>query len=310
MKIGFLNNQIDNRGTGNAVYNYADYNESILENESVIYTFRSGMHDADAFEKFFKRFGAVNFIDEWDSKVDALYHIKSGRNDFPIPTVPYLVHAVFEVEPHGSRYATISEWMAEKYDIPFVPHIVKLPNVDADLRQAFGIPSDAIVFGRHGGNDTFDISFAWESVNEALKANPHIYFLFMNTDVPSLEFYDGNRVGFIGPSVNDYQKRAFINTCNAMIHARSRGETFGIAVGEFAICNKPIITYGLSQERAHLKELGTLAITYYDQASLTERLLRFAEAPHLAIGGYSGFDPITVMGNFNEVFLNGTNSGD
>ena len=40
MRIGFLNNQIDARGTGNAMFHYAHYNETILGNTSKIYTFQ------------------------------------------------------------------------------------------------------------------------------------------------------------------------------------------------------------------------------------------------------------------------------
>ena len=36
-------------------------------------------------------------------------------------------------------------------------------------------------------------------------------------------------------------KVKFINTCDAMIHARAMGETFGLAVAEFSKKNKPVI---------------------------------------------------------------------
>ena len=41
-----------------------------------------------------------------------------------------------------------------------------------------------------------------------------------------------------------------------MIHARQEGESFGIAVGEFSFCNKPVITYSQSPEKNHLVTLG------------------------------------------------------
>ena len=51
-----------------------------------------------------------------------------------------------------------------------------------------------------------------------------------------------------------YQKYKikFINSCDAMLHGRSLGESFGIACGEFAIRNKPIFTYNFSRDRAHI----------------------------------------------------------
>ena len=49
------------------------------------------------------------------------------------------------------------------------------------------------------------------------------------------------------------QKVKFINTCNAMLHARSLGESFGLSCAEFAIKNKPIFTYGFCRQRAHFE---------------------------------------------------------
>ena len=42
-----------------------------------------------------------------------------------------------------------------------------------------------------------------------------------------------------------------------MVHARADGETFGQAVGEFAVANKPVFTYGAPPHGAstHLERL-------------------------------------------------------
>jgi CDP-glycerol glycerophosphotransferase (TagB/SpsB family) len=47
-----------------------------------------------------------------------------------------------------------------------------------------------------------------------------------------------------------------------MLHARSGGETFGLAVSEFSMENKPVITYELSGERCHIELLGKRGIYY------------------------------------------------
>ena len=54
-------------------------------------------------------------------------------------------------------------------------------------------------------------------------------------------------------------KSNFIESCDAMLHARSNGETFGYSVAEFSMKNKPVITYKNSPEKSHidiLKERG------------------------------------------------------
>ena len=46
------------------------------------------------------------------------------------------------------------------------------------------------------------------------------------------------------PTVSDLdEKELFFQTCNAMLHARLSGETFGLAVAEFSVRNLPVITY-------------------------------------------------------------------
>ena len=76
--------------------------------------------------------------------------------------------------------------------------------------------------------------------------------MFMNQD----PFCDIDNVLFIEGTTDQEQKVAFINTCDVMIHARERGETFGLAIAEFSSQNKPIITYSLSPERCHIDILG------------------------------------------------------
>lgn len=299
--IGFLSNQLDNRGTGNALYNYAHYNEEILGNKSVIFTQPHGNHDDEAVLRFVERFGAV-----WNppvgTQVDALYHIKSGYNDgFFTRGIPYLVHAVFDNDPHGDKYATISPWMGERFGLPYVPHIVEVADSTLDLREEFGIPSNAVVFGRYGGLDSFDIPFVWDTINLYVSSHENVYFLFMNTEKP-VEVWDAKKIIFTEGTVNPIRKRRFINTCDAMIHARGRGETFGIAVGEFAICGKPIITYADSHEKAHLQELGNFALTYHSPRQLEDRFNQVVHGP-LVSWGYGQYTPELVMKKFNEVFL-------
>ncbi len=305
IKIGFLSNQLDNRGTGNALFNYAYFNKTILGNESAIFTFPTEAHDQEAFRNFSRVFGGVNIITgpKDISDIDMLYHIKSGEYDgFDVEDYPYLVHSVFANVPHGTRYATISAWSGRRFDLPYVPHIIQVPEIEEDLREAIGIPKDATVFGRYGGMDSFDIPWVWTAINKALEARSDYYFLFMNTEIPLFDFSDPDRVIFMAPTVNPYYKRMFINTCDAMLHARMRGETFGLAVGEFAYCGKPIITYEDSPEKAHIWELREWGIYYQDVDSLLAQLVsfsRYEEQPLL----YQQFTPENVMQQFKEVFL-------
>lgn len=301
MRIGFLSNQLDNRGTGNALYNYAHYNEELLGNESIIYTFANGNHDDEAVRRFTHRFSLSVILLPYKIEVDALYHIKSGYDDGfrPPDDIPYLVHSVFDNQPHGTVYATVSPWMGQRFQIPYVPHIVELPRLTGNLREELGIPKDVVVFGRHGGSDSFDIPFVKNSISYYVQQHENVYFLFMNTD----KFVEHPRVIHIPATVDPDRKARFVNSCDAMIHARARGETFGIAVGEFALYGKPIITYSESHERAHLQELGHFALTYKDTPTLERQFDKVMEGP-LITWGYGQYGPINVMKKFEEVFLN------
>jgi hypothetical protein len=65
-------------------------------------------------------------------KVDMAYFIRAGHKEGDLVTnTKTAIHSVFQhYEPHGDRYAYISEWLSNKMSdgkLPFVPHIVDLP---------------------------------------------------------------------------------------------------------------------------------------------------------------------------------------
>jgi hypothetical protein len=118
-------------------------------------------------------------------------------------------------------------------------------------------------------------------------------------------FCDLENVLFINPTINLEEKVAFINTCDAMIHARERGETFGLSIGEFSIKNKPIITYSLSPERSHIEILGNKGLYYQDYNSLIQILLNIShtDVKYKDWNQYRDYTPEKVMKIFNKVFL-------
>jgi CDP-glycerol glycerophosphotransferase (TagB/SpsB family) len=86
-----------------------------------------------------------------------------------------------------------------------------------------------------------------------------------------------------------------------MIHARERGETFGLTIAEFSTLCKPIITYLDSPERNHINILGDNGIYYSDYQELyniLDNLIIFTD-----INCYKDYTPEKVMNKFNEIFL-------
>ena len=88
-----------------------------------------------------------------------------------------------------------------------------------------------------------------------------------------------------------------------MLHARQHGETFGLAVGEFAVLGTPVITFSESREKAHLEMLGKQALLYRNVGELAGILREFR--PHKTHGTeYEIFaDPKVVMQLFQKKFL-------
>ena len=312
--IGFLSNQIGLRGTEVSLFDYAHYNEILLKNKSIILS--KNVTDKEAYEKFSERFSEIHFfqnnedIDKIVEKLNIthLYMIKSGENDGLLSTkCKNLVHCVFQSsQPHGDVYAVISETVNRNSgtSYPVVPHIVSTFDTNEDLREQLGIPPDHIVFGRYGGPDTFDIEFVIDVINKVLELRDDIYFIFMNTNRHP-KFIQLKNIIFL-PGTSDVElKRKFINTSDAMLHARQRGETFGLSVAEFSINLKPIFTFSDSYEKNHIQVLKEKCVLYNDYNSLLYLIMTFHKNKYnMENNGYFEYRPEKVMTIFNDIFLN------
>jgi glycosyltransferase involved in cell wall biosynthesis len=338
MRIGFLNNQICERGSTWQAYLYAKYARAFFGHSTVmLYPTTRYMFDHSKWTRttrlWLSHFSSkqrekirVHYdpkmaerivrdgveiiqarLDVDFSQFDAIHHFKYGRDDkFRPKGTRYWVHAVFDAsQPHGERYAAVSRWLGQRDKAPFVPNLVERPDDFEDLRTELRIPTNAVVFGRYGARDTFDIPWVWNVISEIVAQSENIFFLFANTDVkirheqvldlPTI--YDGE-------VPLEIKKRRFVNTCDAMLHARERGETFGIAVGEFAVCGKPVLTYAQSSERSHIDML-TNPILYNDATELKRaiEMVVSKEAPPETGGAYLDCTPEKLMQKFNQVFI-------
>lgn len=310
-KIAFHSNQLGLRGTEVALYSYAKYNEELLGNKSIILTGPHG--DLACLQKFKDRFD-VHLMDfgSYDSfckklNIDYLYVIKAGDNDgYWSRVVPTIVHAVFCInQPHGHRYVYVSDWLARSqgYNAAThsLPHIVeRLPDPSYDLRVRLGIPTDAVVFGCYGGSTEFNIDFVQRAIVSTVHKNDNIYFIFMNIDKFSAAH---KQIIHLPGTWNLDDKSAFIHATNAMIHARYGGETFGLAVAEFTMSNKPVITFSDSGERNHIEILGDKGIYYNDTSQLLDifnNLSKYAKyTDYFKL--YDQYTPEIIMSKFETL---------
>jgi hypothetical protein len=312
--IAFHSNQLGMRGTEVALYDYAKYNEDILGNKSLIMS--SPHSELSSLSKFKERFNVElrDFYSYQDycnkNKVDYLYIIKAGgRSDgICLADTPCLIHAVFRAnEPHGHKYFYVSDWLArdQGYDAEThgLNHIVPPLRPSAyDLRDRLGIPESKTVFGCYGGSTEFNINFVHQAIKRITQERDDIVFLFMNIN----EFCEKNDniIHLPGTWVLE-EKTSFIEACDVMLHARSGGETFGCAVAEFSMGNKPVITYNGSGERCHIEMLGERGIYYNGYEDLYEILTNI----HNYIvyddyyKSYNCCAPEIIMDKFNKMFL-------
>ncbi|MET3034937.1 hypothetical protein ABXT08_02430 [Chryseobacterium sp. NRRL B-14859] len=319
MKILFHENELNYRGTSIALYDYADFNERYLGNESIIvYDKNSSTNHPLGIEKFEKRFPVFAYSDfkEVDkiiteNKVDLFYAIKNGDIDhIETKECKTAIHTVFtHFEPHGDVYAYVSEWLSQEMTgskYPYVPHMVNFEtNTEQDLRAELNIPRTAKVFGYYGGHASFNIIFAQETIEKIASRYKDIYFIFMGVD-PFLKkkWWKSlpSNIMFLPPSSDIMMKQKFINTCNALLHARERGETFGITVAEFAIKGKPVIAFANPPEKAHICHLKDQAYYYQNSKELKDILLD-SDLSLSAQQLYEKFLPHPVMDKFKKVFI-------
>jgi hypothetical protein len=324
--IAFFIRHFTERGTEVSAYDYAHYNEVLLDNKSYIIHFsyeaqkKYGFPDVkDTFEKFKSRFEMIEINDITDMnkviskyKLDFFYTQTHGGNDiyqFENKTLwgdcKSIKHCVFDtMYPESDYYISISCHLNEKYNtnIPVIPYIVELPDSNNNLRNELNITSDAIVFGRHGGFYQFDLSISHEAIISFLNntTNVNVYFLFMNTN----KFYEHPRIIYLEKNIDLLYKTKFINTCDAMIHARSDGETFGLAIAEFSSKNKPIITCPCG-DTEHIKILGNKAIIYENKEQLFNIFLNIREIikQNDDWNAYKEYTPDKVMKKFINIFM-------
>ena len=314
VKIAFHDNQLCERGTTISLYDYAYYNKHLLGNETIIlYNPNHSTKSVDeVVEKFKKEFQVFPYTN-WNKQAneilkrencDILYMQKAGDWDGKManPDVcKTVIHCVFNTSyKHGDVYARISDCFGSNY--PVVNYMVNLPIVNEDMREKLNIPSDAIVLGRHGGMDQFNILYVQQAIDEITDKNENIYFIFVNTQ----KFCKIKNIIHLNKIIDLNEKVKFINTCDGMIHARQMGETFGAAVSEFSIKNKPVITCK-GYDNAHLDILNEKCFIYYDKASVLDIFENFINNINSIKvkewNAYKNYTPENIMKKFNEVFI-------
>ncbi len=330
MKIGFLSNKLTLRGTEVCLYDYADMSEKMLGHTSVILT-RPFHHVQQvsprdvhpmAYEKFSRRFPVFYFYDPNEVRdivkregIDVLFVEKAGAADdgYVFPDLCTIIHCVFTSKhPHGTLYTVISDFINEdsKTNYPVLTYMVRVAETEETLRAELGIPEDALVFGTYSGADEFNIPYIKEVVERLVTStkpkDQQFWFVFLNINpFGSAEAQASPRLKFLPGTANMEYKRKFINMCNGMLYGRDGGETFGLSIGEFSVCNKPILGRPGEHSKFHEQTLGAAMIPHSNAGELLHILHNWSlvSAAHMnavETNGYKRYTPERVMQIFSK----------
>jgi hypothetical protein len=321
MILGFHTKQLTERGTEVALFDYALAAKNLLGHDVRIFVPAASEKIVPSVARHFEQqFELVLYDTPKSISCDALYVIKRGRPGRITDGIPELNHAFIDAsEPHGHRFAAVSDWVARtaawslrvrgggSIRVPklrkpqVVPHIVALPDVPDDFRDGLGIPNDAVVFGRHGGIGTFSVDFVRDAIRAAVDERNDISFVLINVE----RFYEHPRIVHVPPTTDRADIRRFVNTCDYMIHAYHLGETFGLAIAEFAYVGAPVLTFLPSPRKAHLDLLPDgllLGYTAYEDLLGRLRTLERRTVP-VPSDVRERYSVERVMSRFSDVFL-------
>lgn len=330
MKIGLHNNQLDGRGTGKAIYDFGVGLRDLLRHDITFISskqhaneqlnvinrdnFKTILYDMPTIgnQQYQERLKTKQLLSDivTSEHLDFMFFLKSGHNDNVTPeNCKTGIQCVFTMnESHGNIYAAVSHYVARKFNQTLWAPASILKNYEPtqNLRVKYNIPTDALVIGRHGGKDTFNIPFVKTTIQNILSHRKDIYFVFLSTE----KFIEHERVVFIPWVETEQEKFNFIHICDAMLHARIDGETFGTAIAEFSVANKPVITYsGVSiggYDTCHLELLNNKAIIYNNEQELNDILFSI-DKPFINSNNWdmysSEYNQKSVITRFKEVYL-------
>lgn len=318
MKVAFHTNTLFFRGSENALWDYAGLNETVLGNRSVIcFRERPELETSPVAARWRSRFPVLTYRSLRDLSqqlrqigVEVLYMIKPGPYDgMVVEGVRNCVHAMYLTEEfHGDSFAFVSRWMSraatgreESYVPHFVPRFVSKEN----LREKLGIPPRARVFGRHGAADTFNIPFARKAVLAHARRHPEDHFVFLNTNPMDPNGDTLPNLHHLPATIDPEEKGRFFATCDALLHAQESGETFGLAIAEFAVLGKPVITLAqpATGSLAHLEMLRGKGLLYRSQTELEKILWKFVPREVKGTEYEEYAEPDHVMSIFRRKFL-------
>ncbi len=310
MRVLLHDNQLCERGTTTSMMDYARVLRTSGHDVEISYWAQSHANVTEIIARIGEEFRLLPHSARYEvpkeaASFDAAYFIKAGNDDGLIALgIHTLVHVVFQqYEPHGSRYAYISEWLADSMrdqvmgrsgkqqglpllgaaakadgcenalDFNSLDLIVNIAIPEFGVRSELGIPEEAFVILRFGGMDTFDIGWAQETVVTLLDQNKDWYFVGLNT----ARFTEHPRARFVPMVMDPVEKASIIAASDVFLTARGQGEAFGVAIAEALQIGIPVLAWQGGMDRNHVHLLAGLGGLFNKPWDLRMKLRRIAK---------------------------------
>lgn len=300
MRVLLHTNSLNERGTTVAVLDYAEILKNLGHEPIIAFCENDPSNNGQVIARSRDRYELNAYQDfrslasQYSYKCDLAYFIKYGNNDGKlIPGVRNIVHAVFQAyQPHGDDYYYVSKWLAKRMRVKnlrklgrfsplgldsirrnkfkYLPHVVHLPETSQNMREEWNIPANALVGGRHGGFDTFDIPWVHETVKDLLSEKENLYFVFANTR----KFMEHPRVKYLPTLTSREDTSSFLSSLDFFLHARARGETFGLSLLEAMKCRVPVFSHSGGIDRNHTYILRKSKSSLFETPSQLKSLVK------------------------------------
>lgn len=235
--------------------------------------------------------------DKWvRNNIDFAYFLKiNGLDGLGYKGIFNAIHTVFpEYLPHGNTYTYISKWLANESNrlahmkfrllrrgpislskgcinamkFQHVPHIVNMPKPSFSMRKGLGIPEDAFLILRYGGVTEFNVGWVKDALIEQLEKNHSWFFLGVNTE----KFTNHPRALFL-PAITDKQRKSsLLSDANVFLHARLRGESFGMSLVESLQIGTPVLSFSGGVDQNHVDLLNNTDCLYESPQELIRKL--------------------------------------
>jgi hypothetical protein len=249
--------------------------------------------------------------------------------------VPTVVHCVFGIEPHGPHTVIplnpylihpTTHVVHKSHSDVYLPHMVTPPPPDVmyssrpfvnrvlALKESLNIPRSSLVVCGFGGLDSFSVLPAIEAVFKlAFRFNRqqlNLVFMGLNPFKTILDYFspsfrlfgdDAFRrkygIHVLNHTYDQSEIETFMGACDVLLHARAIGETFGLAIAEFSVRNKPVLVHFDPTLAAHSAEhyriLASKGFYYVTSEDIVGQVSAWIAQGGVPVGDYNAYRDYT-----------------